>query len=164
MGLLVAECARALGAGRVLVVGRGARLEKAASLGHETIDFTAEDTVVAIRERTGPRRRRGARVLGRPRRRRPGRRGGAQGRPVAAIGIPPGAGSVPLRRLVLDEVEVVGVRAAAGEMPEAIALVAAGKIALRELVTHRFALEDYAEAYRVFTERVDGALKVIVRP
>ena len=55
-------------------------------------------------------------------------------------------------------------RAAAGEMPEAIALVAAGKIALRELVTHRFSLEDYAEAYRVFTEREDGALKVIVRP
>ena len=53
MGLLVAECARALGAGRVLVVGRGARLEKAASLGHETIDFTEEDTVVAIRERSG---------------------------------------------------------------------------------------------------------------
>ena len=83
---------------------------------------------------------------------------------VAAIGIPPGAGSIPLRRLVLDEVEVVGVRAAAGEMPEAIALVAAGKIALRDLVTHRFSLDDYAEAYRVFTERVDGALKVIVRP
>jgi L-iditol 2-dehydrogenase len=83
---------------------------------------------------------------------------------VAAIGIPPGAGSVPLKRMVLDEIDVVGVRAAAGEMPEAIALVAAGRIRLAELVTHRFALEDYAEAYRVFTERVDGALKVIVRP
>ena len=32
------------------------------------------------------------------------------------------------------------------------------------IVTHRFSLEDYAEAYRVFTEREDGALQVIVRP
>ena len=65
---------------------------------------------------------------------------------------------------MLDEIELTGVRAAAGEMPEAIALVAAGTPAAGELVTHRFALEDFAEAYRVFTERVDGALKVIVRP
>jgi L-iditol 2-dehydrogenase len=165
MGLLVAECARALGAGRVLVVGRGARLEKAASLGHEPIDFSSEDTVAAIRERSGGR---GADVVlecsGDPVAVAQGVEAVRKGGRVAAIGIPPGAGSVPLRRMVLDEVDVVGVRAAAGEMPEAIALVAAGRIRLAELVTHRFALDDYAEAYRVFTERVDGALKVIVRP
>ena len=49
-------------------------------------------------------------------------------------------------------------------MPEAIALVAAGKIRLGELITHRFALEEFADAYATFTERRDGALKVIVRP
>jgi L-iditol 2-dehydrogenase len=83
---------------------------------------------------------------------------------VAAIGIPLDTATIPMRRLVLDEIELVGVRANAGEMPEAIALVAAGRIPLRELITHRFTLEDFADAYRVFTERVDGALKVIVRP
>jgi L-iditol 2-dehydrogenase len=165
MGMLVAECARALGAGRVLVVGRGARLEKAAELGHETVDFTAEDPVEAIRARTGGR---GADVAlecsGDPE--SVGRcvdlvrKGGR----VAVIGIPLDPAPIPLRRLVLDEIDVVGVRANAGEMPEAIALVAAGRIPLQELITHRFALEDFADAYRVFTERVDGALKVIVRP
>lgn len=165
MGLLVAECARAVGAGRVLVVGRGARLEKAAELGHETIDFTQTEPVDAIRELTGGR---GADVAlecsGDPE--AVGRcvdmvrKGGR----VAVIGIPLEPAPVPLRRLVLDEIEVAGVRANAGEMPEAIAMVAAGRIRLQELITHRFALEDFAEAYRVFTERVDGALKVIVRP
>jgi L-iditol 2-dehydrogenase len=165
MGLLVAECARALGAGRVLVVGRGARLEKAAALGHETVDFTSGDPVAAIRERTGGR---GADVAlecsGDPasvgRCVELVRKGGR----VAVIGIPLEPGPIPLRRLVLDEIELTGVRAAAGEMPEAIALVAAGRIRLRELITHHFELEDFAEAFRVFTERVDGALKVIVHP
>jgi L-iditol 2-dehydrogenase len=165
MGLLVAECARALGAGRVLVVGRGPRLERAAELGHEPVDFTAEDPVEAIRERTGGR---GADVAlecsGDPeavgRCVELVRKGGR----VAAIGIPLDTATIPMRRLVLDEIELVGVRANAGEMPEAIALVAAGRIPLRELITHRFTLEDFADAYRVFTERVDGALKVIVRP
>jgi L-iditol 2-dehydrogenase len=165
MGLLVAEFAQATGAGRVIVVGRGARLEKAAALGHETLDFTAEDTVEGIRARTGGL---GAEValecsgdpaaLGRCA--SFVRKGGR----VAVIGIPMEAASIPLQRVVLDEIDIVGVRAAAGEMPEAIALVAAGKIRLAELITHRFALEDFADAYATFTERRDGALKVIVRP
>jgi L-iditol 2-dehydrogenase len=49
-------------------------------------------------------------------------------------------------------------------MPEAIALAAAGKIRLGELITHRFPLRDFAEAYRTFTERQGGALKVIIHP
>jgi L-iditol 2-dehydrogenase len=165
MGLLVAEFAQATGAGRVIVVGRGARLEKAASLGFETVDFTAGDPVEAVRATTGGL---GAEValecsgdaaaLGQCCELL--RKGGR----VAVIGIPMEAAQIPLRRVVLDEVEVVGVRAAAGEMPDAIALVAAGRIRLRELITHRFALEDFAEAYETFTERREGALKVIVRP
>lgn len=83
---------------------------------------------------------------------------------MAVVGIPLSDARIPVKRLVMDELDLVGVRAAAGEMPEAIALAAAGRLRLSELVTHSFALEDFAEAYRVFTERVDGALKVIVRP
>ena len=132
MGLLVAECARALGAGRIIVVGRGDRLARAAELGYETVDFTAEDTVQAVRDMTGGL---GAEVAmecsGAPE--AVGqcaellRRGGR----VAVIGIPLKDAEIPLQRIVLDEIEIVGVRAAAGEMPQAIALVAAGRIRLR---------------------------------
>jgi len=165
MGLLVAECAWALGAGRVIVVGRGARLAKAAALGNETVDFTASDPVERVRELTAGL---GAEVAlecsGDPA--AVGqcadmlRKGGR----VAVIGIPLEDARVPMQKIVLNELEIVGVRAAAGEMPEAIALVAAGKIRLGELITHRFALREYAEALRTFTERADGALKVIVHP
>jgi L-iditol 2-dehydrogenase len=164
MGLLVAECALALGAARVIVVGRGARLAKAAELGHETVDFTAGDPVAAVRERTGA----GADVALEC-------SGAAEaigecvemvrkGGRVAVIGLPLEDARIPVQRLVLDEIDLVGVRAAAGEMPRAIELVAAGRIRLRELITHRFALDDFASAYGTFTERRDGALKVVVRP
>ncbi len=165
MGLLVLQAAHALGAGRVLVVGRGDRLRKAGELGAETIDFTAADPVEAVREATGGK---GCEIAiecsGDPN--AVGqcasmlRRGGR----VAVIGIPLEAAPVPLKDIVLNELEIVGVRAAAGDMPRAIALVEAGKIRLTPLITHRFALRDYAEAYRVFTQRVGGALKVIVYP
>ena len=165
MGLLVAECAWALGAGRVIVVGRGERLAKADALGNEIVDFTAGDPVERVRELTEGL---GAEVAlecsGDPA--AVGqcadmlRRGGR----VAVIGIPLEDAQVPMQKIVLDELEIVGVRAAAGEMHEAIALAAAGKIRLGELITHRFALTEYAEALRTFTERVDGALKVIVHP
>ena len=82
---------------------------------------------------------------------------------MAVIGIPLEPSRIPLQRRVLYEM-LTGVRAAAGEMPEAVSLVAAGRLRLCELVTHSFALEDFGGACRVFKERVDGALKVIVRP
>jgi L-iditol 2-dehydrogenase len=159
MGLLVAECARVLGAGRVVVVGRGERLARAAELGFETVDFTAVDPVEAVRgadvalECSGAAEAvaQCASLV---------RKGGR----VAIIGIPMDDARIPIQRVVLDEIDIVGVRATAGELPMAATLAGDGRIRLRELITHRYALEDFADAYATFTERRDGALKVIVRP
>jgi len=165
MGLLVGECARALGAGRVLVVGRGARLRKARELGHEIVDFTRGDPVAAVRAATGGS---GADVAiecsGAPEAVGQSVEMVRKGGRVAVVGIPLADAQLPMPRTVLDEVDVVGVRALAGEMPRAIALAASGRIRLSELITHRFALESFADAYATFTERRDGALKVIVQP
>jgi L-iditol 2-dehydrogenase len=159
MGLLVAECARVLGAGRVVVVGRGERLARAAELGFETVDFTAVDPVqtaggadVALECSGATEAVAQCCALV--------RKGGR----VAVIGIPMDDARIPIQRVVLDEIDLVGVRATAGELPMAATLAGDGRIRLRELITHRFALEDFADAYTTFTERRDGALKVIVRP
>src|SRR3954449_12212742 len=53
IGLLAADSALICGSARVVVVGRGYRLEKAAALGFETVDTTAGDPVAAVRELTG---------------------------------------------------------------------------------------------------------------
>jgi L-iditol 2-dehydrogenase len=165
MGLLVAECAHALGAGRVVVIGRGRRLAKARELGHETIDFTKVDPVQAVREATN---NLGVDVAlecsGAPEAVAQGVEMVRKGGRVAVIGIPLTEASLPMPRTVLDEIDVVGVRATAGDMPRAIELAATGRIRLGELITHRYSLEDFADAYTTFTERTDGALKVSVRP
>ena len=47
---------------------------------------------------------------------------------------------------------------------EILALIEAGKIDTTPLNTHRFKLEDIEEAYRVFENKLDGVIKIAIRP
>lgn len=165
MGLLAADAARARGAGRVIIVGRGDRLAKAAALGHEVCDFRDDDPVQAIRTATGGH---GPDVVldcaGVPDSLRWGVAVVRKGGRCVVVGIPVSPVALSLQELVLFEKELVGCRATAGEMIDVIPLVVDGRIRVRELITHAFPLEEFGEALRTFNERVDGALKVIVEP
>jgi L-iditol 2-dehydrogenase len=165
MGLLAAECARVVGAARVIVIGRGERLERAADLGWETVDCTAENPVAVVRARTGGLGVEVALECA----------GSAQtirwavdmlrkGGRCAAIGIPLEDVDLPIKKMVLDELEFVGARANTGEMADIVPLIADGRIRASELITHRFSLREFAKAYETFTSRLDAALKVIVYP
>ena len=165
MGILVGMCARALGAARVLVVGGGKRLERAAALGFETIDYHGGDPVARVRELTAGL---GADVavdsagtkdsvrqaIGMV------RKGGR----VAFTGIPKEPSSIDFQKIVLEEIDLYGVRANRNTMEEIIPLMADGRIPAAKLITHHFKLADFGDALRTFNERVDGALKVIVEP
>jgi L-iditol 2-dehydrogenase len=39
-----------------------------------------------------------------------------------------------------------------------------GRMRVREMVTHHFALTDYADALGTFNDRSSGAIKIIVAP
>lgn len=165
IGLLGGDAARIRGAGRVIVVGRGLRLGKAAELGFETVDARAGDPVAAVREMTDGL---GADVVlecaGVPETVQWGlgmlRRGGR----CAAVGIPTLDVEIAMQRLVLDELELVGSRASAGEMRRVMPHVAQGRMRVGEMITHRFPLSDYERAMATFNDRDSGAIKIIVNP
>jgi L-iditol 2-dehydrogenase len=69
-----------------------------------------------------------------------------------------------MRALVLNELELVGCRASAGEMRRVIPLVAAGRIRVADLITHHFPLSAYAEALATFNDPSSEAIKIIVEP
>jgi L-iditol 2-dehydrogenase len=165
IGLLAGDAAIICGAARVVVVGRGQRLQKAAAMGFETVDTLAGDPVAAVRELTGGL---GADVVlecaGVPETLTWAmamlRRGGR----CAMVGIPTEDVGLRLQQLVLDELELVGSRASAGEMRRVMPFVANGRMRAGELITHRFPLAEYAEALALFDDRASGAIKIIINP
>lgn len=165
MGLLVAMCAKALGAARVIVIGGGQRLARARELGFETVDYHAGDPVAPVRELTGDR---GADVAvdsaGTKESVRQAilmvRKGGR----VAFTGIPKEPSSIDFQKIVLEEIDLYGVRANRNTLEEVIPLIADGRVPAGRLITHHFPLRDFAAALRTFNQRLDGALKVIVEP
>ena len=152
-GLMAILVGKALGAGRIIAVGSGARLDaRAKSLGAIPIDY-----------RVGQRRRAGARADGRPR--RAGGASNARARPtsirdcclaaakggvVSVIGLPLEEPRLPMKRIVLDEIEIVGDRANPNTAEEALSLLVNGRVDLTPLFTHSFALDDFATALDTF--------------
>jgi L-iditol 2-dehydrogenase len=165
IGLLGGDAAKIRGAGRVIVVGRGQRLEKARSMGFETVDYTHGDPVAAVRAMTDglgvdvalecagvPEAVEWALEML--------RRGGR----CAAVGIPTVGVEIAMQKLVLDELELVGSRASAGEMRRVMPHVEDGRMRVRELLTHRFPLAEYGAALATFRDRSSGAIKIVVTP
>lgn len=164
-GLLAAQSAFLMGASRVIVVGRGARLEAAAALGAEVVDNTKVDGPEAVREMTngwgshmtvdtaarGTSPANAVQMTG-------------KGGRVALIGVPLEGCELPLAKLVLEELDLFGVRANPGTCAEVIPLIAEGRLDVDSVTTHRFPLSDFAMAFETFKKRIDGALKVLVQP
>lgn len=165
MGFLTADCAYALGAGKVIMTGGGERLRKAEEMGFEVVDYHAGDVVEAVKAKTDGK---GAHVAIDT--------GGTADSVLQAVsvlrkggrasftGIPDTPVSLPMQKIVLEEIDLYGVRANPNAMDEVIPLIVTGRVRVKELMTHSFPLADYGQALHTFAHRVDGALKVIVKP
>jgi len=159
IGLCVAQLARALGAREVVIVGRGERLERARRFADLVVEdatglFGTFDLVVEFAGTADAARdairlaRRGGRVV----------LGGATGQGVELTGL-------DLSTIVRGHLDILGSVANPKRVSgRALALLADGKIDVRSLVTHRFPLTCFAEAWAAFTERRDGAIRVMLRP
>jgi threonine dehydrogenase-like Zn-dependent dehydrogenase len=84
--------------------------------------------------------------------------GGATGTGVELSG-------VDLSTIVRGNLDVLGSLAnPKGVSGRALELLADGKIDVTSLVTHHFPLRSFADAWRTFTERRDGAIRVMLHP
>jgi L-iditol 2-dehydrogenase len=165
IGNLTFQYARAAGAEKVVVVGRGPRLAAAAAMGAVPVDYEREDAVERVRELTGGvgaeaviecagskeacswaigMARKGGRVV-------------MNGLPVEAI-------EIPWSKVVLDELDMLGVRANPNTSGPALALIANGAVEAARIITHTFPLSEFGEALGTFVERRDGAMKVVLEP
>ncbi len=165
IGLLAGDASMLRGAARVIVSETNpVRLAKARELGFETVDAGA-DPVAEVRKRTAglgvdvvlecagvP----AAVQLAMAMLRRGGR--------CAAVGIPTLGVEIAMQRLVLDELELVGCRATAGEMRRVIPLVEQGRIRVRDITTHHFSLTEYDRALAALADPASGAIKIIIEP
>jgi len=68
--------------------------------------------------------------------------------------------AVDLFPLHVKELEIVGACNDLDMLDEAAHLIAEGGLRLRELVTHRFPIEQYREAFEVAASRHGSAMKV----
>jgi len=161
IGLCAAQLARALGAGAVLLVGRGERLARVSGLADAVIDVAdvaelrgTADLVVEFAGTAEAARmailtaRRGGRVV----------LGGSTGLGTELSG-------VDLSTIVRGNLDVLGSLAnPKGVSGRALTLLARGEVDVRRLVTHHFPLERFADAWRTFTGREGGAIRVMLHP
>ena len=166
VGLITVQLAKAVGATRVIVAGRGPRLDLARELGaDEVVDITSADTTEAVRALTDGR---GAdcafECAGAPSAVVAAINCVKRGGRVAIVGLT-GNKTVELNtdRLALDEVDVFGVRSSPHAYTELISLIAAGKVNARRLVSRVYPLEQINAAFEAFRRREGGAIRMVIK-
>jgi L-iditol 2-dehydrogenase len=161
IGLCAAQLARALGAGQVVLVGRGERLARVRDLADRVVDVAEVDqlkgsadlvvefagTADAARQAIASARRGGRVVLG------------------GSTGVGTELSGVDLSTIVRGNLDVLGSLAnPKGVSGRALTLLARGQVDVKRLVTHHYPLERFDEAWRTFTERQGGAIRVMLHP
>lgn len=168
IGMMVMKLARAMGAARVIVVGRGSRLESARKLGcDDAVDFTKEEPVAAVRALTG-----GLGVdacfecSGANGTISQAVRMCCKGGRVVLLGVPYEEHDepVPFKYIAHNEIMISGSRANPNVGWKVLSLIRSGRIEVRDMVTHTFPLEEMEKAMDTFVGRKENVMKVVIYP
>lgn len=162
VGILAADCAKALGASRVVVAARGGRISVVEHFGHEVLDTNDENCLQTFRAMMPN----GANIVidaaGTPTTVRMSLEMLARGGRLSTVGIPTEEVSIPMGPLVLDELEIVGSRGVASDMQATLDYIHDGRVRGGDIITHRFPLDEFARALEVSDKRIEGAMKVLI--
>lgn len=166
MGLFALQCAKVLGAGRVIVVGSGERLVTAQKVGaDEVVDYRKTDSLAEVMKLTDGN---GApsviECAGTAVSIQNSVEMAYRGGTISIIGIPIEPVAINVKKLVLDEIDFRGARANQNEQEEVVPMMMDGRIDTRTLITHHFPLTDFHTALDAFNTRKDGAVKVVIEP
>jgi threonine dehydrogenase-like Zn-dependent dehydrogenase len=171
IGLCATAGARLMGAAMIIAVeSLPERMAMARAMGADhVVDFRRTDPVAAIRELTGDR---GVDVaieaLGQQATFEAALRVLRPGGTLSSLGVYSQDLTIPLDAFAagLGDHRIVTTLCPGGRerMRRLMAVVAAGRIDTRPLVTHRFALDDIEAAYDLFQHQRDGVVKVAIRP
>lgn len=170
IGLCALQECKALGAGRVVMIGRGKKLEMARELGADVcIDVGYEgkvDPVAVVKELTGGV---GAdEVI---------ECSGGTNSPLQACMMVKKTGAVslvatyhedtvpvPANVINFNEIRLVGSKANPNVSDQVLHFFSTGAIRGEALITHNFSLEEYAKAVDIFEHKKDGSIKVVINP
>ena len=168
IGLLAVAVAKALGASPVILVGtRENRLAIGKKLGADHLVNATETVVVdAVRELNG-----GQGVdyvmecAGTEETINQAIKMCSRGGKICLAAFPHGKASIDVAHAVMNNIYLFGIRGEGkSAVARAMALMAAKRFDAKLIHTHTFGLADLPEALRHARERIDGAIKVVVKP
>jgi len=81
---------------------------------------------------------------------------------VLLVGLGPPEVKIPIVNAAVREVDIRGVFRYANCYPDALALVASGKVPVKKLITHNYKLEETLEAFETARTGAGGAIKVMI--
>lgn len=168
-GLSFAQVAKALGAGKVIVVARNKqRLEKALHFGADAIVCSAEESVVErIAELTDGN---GAGLVcdttGAPCIIEEAMEVAAHGGRVILYGLPAETAELPfpVKTIIMKQLAVHGVENNPYVWKPLMHLVASGRVNLKDMVTHTFPLDRIQEAFALLENPKEDPIKIVVYP
>jgi L-iditol 2-dehydrogenase len=167
IGLCAIQLLKAMGAARVICVGRaGARLNMAREIGaDDLIDSQRGDAVQQVLDLTCGR---GVDISIES--------AGADEGPTWAIRMTrlggkivllahfvPSERTIPIQEMSFKQLTMYGVKADPNTYDQVISFVAAGSLQLKPLVSHVYPLGDFARALDTFVNRREGAMKVAIQ-
>jgi len=168
LGLISVGVAKALCAEKVILIGtRDSRLNMGRIMGADRIiNVNKEDPIKVVREETNGI---GADLVVES-------SGVAQGPQMAAdmskrmgkillVGYPEEPAAVNFSLLGMRNIHIYTVRGEGwANCARAVSMLSRGRISLKPLATHSFPLAQVEQAFKTFTERIGGAIKVVVHP
>lgn len=168
-GISFIQVAKALGAGKIIVIGRNKRrLTKALHFGADVIICNKEENAAErISELTNGS---GAGLVcdttGAPSVIEEAINIAANGGRVILYGLPAESANVtfPVKTVIMKQLEVHGVENNPYVWEPLIRLVADGRVNLRDMVTHTFPLEQIEEAFALLESQNEDPIKIVVYP